>query len=156
MEYCKTQLGAEQLLYEGYRHQKNRNGTNGKVFWRCHDRLCTGRVIVQNGPVVNKTEHSHPPSLASNHVEKYIRQTQDKCTTTTDTIPNLYNDILTDIPGTNYHETAIHMPTYPSIKLSLYRARQKKIPRLPRQSEDHTIEGEWTETMTHERFLLRV
>ena len=49
---------------------------------------------------------------------------------------------------------AAQLPTFPSLKSSLYRSRQKKFPPLPQNREDIILEGEWSQTTTGENFLV--
>ncbi|XP_060081931.1 uncharacterized protein LOC132561218 [Ylistrum balloti] len=46
------------------------------------------------------------------------------------------------------------LPTFNTAKSSLYRARRKETPALPKTLSDIRLEGKWTETSTGDRFLL--
>ena len=97
MEYCKSSRGGDQLLFEGFRYQVNRRGNNGKVFWRCHNRNCPGRIVVEHETVGSKTQHSHQPDNNSDNVKNLISTLRTQCQESVDTIPKLYNDMLVTI-----------------------------------------------------------
>ena len=46
------------------------------------------------------------------------------------------------------------LPTFPSLKSSLYRQREYLIPRLPTSLLDIDLQDEWTQTTADDRFLL--
>ena len=65
-------------------------------------------------------------------------------------IPSIYNDALVDIAANSEEGESLagRLPTFPSLKSSLYRSRRSRLPPLPQSREDVTIEGRW-------QFLLR-
>ena len=72
-------------------------------------------------------------------------------------ISSIYNDALVDI-ATNSEENktlAGRLPTFPSLKSTLYRSRRSRLPPLPQSREDVQIEGRWQKTLSGEQFLLR-
>ena len=55
---------------------------------------------------------------------------------------------------TNMEEVAAKLPTFPSLKSSLYRNHRVRLPVLPQSREDVVFEGEWAQTMSGAPFLL--
>ncbi len=51
-------------------------------------------------------------------------------------------------------QVAASLPTFQSIRPSLYRSRRKRLPCMPRSRVDVHFEGEWTQTIDSKRFLL--
>ena len=53
-------------------------------------------------------------------------------------IPSIYNDALVDLASdmAENREVASKLPTFPSLKSSLYRARQSRLPIFPQHRED--------------------
>ncbi len=49
---------------------------------------------------------------------------------------------------------AARLPTFPSMKSSMYRSRRSRLPTLPQSREDIQIEGRWQKTLSGEQFLL--
>jgi hypothetical protein len=70
MEYMKWFRGGTVLLYEGFRYQINRRGTNDRIFWKCHDRQCKDRLSTQNDQVLSSTPHNHPSNQVDNNIEQ--------------------------------------------------------------------------------------
>ena len=51
-------------------------------------------------------------------------------------------------------EIAVNVPSFQSLKSSLYRTRLQRFPTLPQTREDIDFSGEWTRTASGEEFLL--
>ena len=49
---------------------------------------------------------------------------------------------------------AASLPTFQSIRPSLYRSRRKRLPCMPRSRADVHFEGEWAQTIDSRQFLL--
>ena len=61
-----------------------------------------------------------------------------------------------DIASAQEEESvAARLPTYPSMKSALYRARSSRLPSLPKSREEIHIEGRWQLTLSREQFLIR-
>ena len=63
------------LIYQGYRHSKDKCGRDGKQYWRCTDRTCKGRVHTTTDKdaelsVTHFIDHDHEPHLESTAVAK--------------------------------------------------------------------------------------
>ncbi len=50
-------------------------------------------------------------------------------------------------------EIAANLPTFQSVRASLYQARRKQLPCMPRSRTDVHFEGEWAQTIDGKRFL---
>ena len=67
-------------------------------------------------------------------------------------IPAIYNDALVDIA--TQVEVAARLPTFPSLKSSMYRSQRSRQPTFPMSQEDVRIEGRWEKTLSGEQFFL--
>ena len=50
---------------------------------------------------------------------------------------------------------AARLPTFPSLKSSMYRSRRSRLPTLPMSQEDARIEGRWQKTLSGEQLFQR-
>ena len=72
-----------------------------------------------------------------------------------DPVPALYQQQLQEISAReNLEEMATQLPTLYSMKCSLYQLRKKRLPPFPTSRNEVHFEGEWTQTIAGEPFLL--
>lgn len=155
MEYIKLSRGGTVLLYEGFRYQINRRGTNDRIFWRCHDRQCKDRLSTQNDQVLSSTPHNHPSNQVDNNIEQLKHVARENAKTSTEPVPAIFNDIVVHVAQHNDRDAMTTvLPTFSSYKSLLYHQRQKNYPELPETASDVNLEGKWTETLDSSRFLL--
>ena len=158
MEYFKTQKGGTGLIHNGFKYMVNRK-TSSKTLWRCSDRKCSGRVTTEGTTVKITGEHCHPPNEAKLEAEKLKTMLKSKAKESTAPIPKLYNDMLQEVrilqtENVNNEELISNIQTLPSIKTALYRARRERLPQMPTNRDEISIEGEWSVTSKGKRFLL--
>ena len=69
--------------------------------------------------------------------------------------PRVHHDSLQNI---NQHELsseiAAILPTFPSIRSSVYRQRRENLPPMPATADDINFDGEWSQTLNGEEFML--
>ena len=146
MEYIKSSCGGTVLLYEGFRYQIDRRGTNDRIFWRCHDRQCKGRLSTQNDQVLSSTPHNYPSNQVDNNTEQLKHVARENAKTSTEPVPAIFNDIVVHVAQYNDRDAMTTvLPTFSSYKSSLYRQRQKNYPELPETASDVNLEGKWTD-----------
>lgn len=157
MEFTTTQRGGRVLLLEGYRYQVNREDKKtGRIYWRCHDRSCPGSVSTQAEEVKSRKPHTHAEDRADNIVEKIKGQLRKEVRENTAPIPELYNNALGQVLlAEEATDVAATLPTFSSLKSSLYRNRLKNNPPLPKERSNVNLDGEWSQTAAGQRFLLR-
>lgn len=156
MEFTTTQRGGQLLLFEGHRYQINRKGKDERIFWRCHYRVCPGRVTTEGGNILSSKPHDHPADEIDNKVEKIKADLKKAARDKTAPIPELFNSALSQIAlEEDARDVAVFMPTYSSFRSSMYRSRLKTHPPLPTVRADIELEGDWTKTKDGQRFLLR-
>jgi hypothetical protein len=61
--YIKSQRGANKLAFNGYLYYKE-SAKGSRVYWRCEDRSCRGRVVETEGCHQEIQDHFHPPDAS--------------------------------------------------------------------------------------------
>lgn len=159
VKFITNQKGGQNLAYNGFIYRIiRRNGD--KSFWKCAVRNCPGSLSALNNIPVGfgRQAHNHPADEA-NVVAQQIRNIINKrCIEEVRPIPAIYEEELSKLRDNEWDDTAKsvvqRLPTFNTAKSSLYRARRKETPALPKALGDITLEGKWTETITGQRFLL--
>ena len=144
MEFVKTQRGARALLHEGYRYVVNRRGRDERIFLRCgKSRNCSGCLCTLKDEIISTNDnHNHPPDEASNEVDKIVDSIKGKVRTTAQPIPAVYTEEIQAIATHADRDTiAAKLPTFSSLKTSLYRQRRALIPPLPKTRDDVHFDG---------------
>ena len=118
-------------------------------------RSCKARVITLDDAVeVVRGEHDHAPCPAKNKAQRIVSQMRKRAREEVQTVPTIYRDALQTVNQDGERDAvAAQLPTFSSVKSSLYRSRQKKFPTLPRRREDINLDGEWSQTQTGENFV---
>ena len=123
----QTNRGGKYLHYEGYMYLKIREGKEGSIFWRCqlHKSGCNGRATSKGSSVVVRNEHNHPPAQATRRKEKAVANMRKRAREETTSINRIYDETLQVISAESGSEgVAAELPTFYSIKYSLYRSRR--------------------------------
>ena len=144
MEYFKTQKGGTGLIYDGFKYVVNRK-TTSKTFWRCSDRKCLGRVTTEGSTVKITAEHCHPPNEAKLEAGKLNIKLKSKAKESTAPIPKLNNEMLQELrtvetENVSNKEVFSNIQTLSSMKTSLYRARQERLPQMPSARDEISVE----------------
>ena len=157
MEFIRTQKGGEALIWDGAKFTLNRDMKNGTKYWRCGKRTCPARVTTEGNELLQQTNrHNHAIDGIEAKVEKVKSSLRKRAREEITPIPTIYNDALVDIASAQEEESvAARLPTYPSMKSALYRARSSRLPSLPKSREEIHIEGRWQLTLSREQFLIR-
>lgn len=99
--------------------------------------------------------HSHGPDEGRNAVSSSISRMRKRAREETLPVTQIYDQEVQRISTyTNMEEVAAKLPTFPSLKSSLYRNHRVRLPVLPQSREDVVFEGEWAQTMSGAPFLL--
>ena len=157
MEFTTTKKGARSLLHDGYRYTINRRTADGQTYWRCFDRTCGGRAVtdVNDCLVSANNNHNHPPDVVEVAVQKIKEEIKERSKAETTPIPRIYHDFLQEV---NQHilssEIAAILPTFQSIRSSLYRKRRENHPPMPATADKINFDGEWSQTLNGEKFML--
>ena len=104
----------------------------------------------------SKHGHNHSVDGVEAEVERVKHELRKRAREEVTPIPAIYNDALVDI-ATQVEDEAVaaRLPTFPSLKSSMYRSRRSRLPTLPMSQEDVRIEGRWQKTLSGEQFFSR-
>ncbi len=70
-------------------------------------------------------------------------------------VPRIYHDGLLQVAQESIRESvAPLLPTFSSLRSSLYRKRHQRLPPLPRSVDDLSFDGDWSKTLNGEDFML--
>ena len=89
-----------------------------RTYWRCSNRQCSARLILQNSALIKQTgDHSHPVDRCDGIVEKLKSSMRKRALEEVTPIFSIYNDTLVDI-ATNYEDVDVaqKMPTFAVVK----------------------------------------
>ena len=150
LEFIKSQRGALKLVYEGYIYQKDKAGKEGKVYWRCVDRRCQGRVTTQDErSIISSKEHNHAGDAAQVEVQKCRDSMKRNAIDTEETLAAIFSG---GVAGMDKDSRA-HMPTKNTVKRDLRRKRQRLLPPHPKTLAEITIEDEYRLTADGEDWI---
>ena len=143
----QTNRGKQQVLLDGYTYSQNRVNEEA-TYWRCTKRPCKGKITTVAGFLRNSFGHDHPPSNET--TVKFVSTMRKRARSETTPMQQIFNDELMkeadqDIPD---------IPTFPSIKSSMYRQRRTMMPVLPQTLQDVDLQGPWSQTHDGKQFLL--
>ena len=147
VEFVQSNRGKQQVLLDGYTYSQNRVNEEA-TYWRCTKRPCKGKITTIAGFLRNSFGHDHPPSNKT--TVKFVSTMRKRARSETTPMQQIFNDELMkeadqDIPD---------IPTFPSIKSSMYRQRRTMMPVLPQTLQDVDLQGPWSQTHDGKRFLL--
>lgn len=156
MEFITTQKGAQSLLWEGSRFTINRKMANGTIYWRCSKRSCPARITTDGEQLLQQTNgHNHPVDPVELRVEEIKSKLRKRAREEVVPIPAIYNDALVELSTQqDCASVAANLPTFTSVKSSMYRSRRSRLPTLPKSRAEITLDGDWVNTLSGERFLL--
>ena len=147
VECVQSNRGKQQVLLDGYTYSQNRVNEEA-TYWRCTKRPCKGKITTVAGFLRNSFGHDHPPSNET--TVKFVSTMRKRARSETTPMQQIFNDELMkeadqDIPD---------IPTFSSIKSSMYRQRRTMMPVLPQTLQDVDLQGPWSQTHDGKRFLL--
>lgn len=127
-------------------------------FWRCaQNRQCKGTLTTKEDKIISIADQMstiNPKMMqrfvASMAVEKMKQQVQEKI----NPVPGIYQQQLQEFSTRkNVDQVAANLPTFPSLKSSLYRLQRKHLPPIPTTREEVCFCREWARTDEGENFL---
>lgn len=159
VKFITNRRGGRNLAFNGYIYRVNRR-TDNKIFWRCTTSGCSASISTENDIPTGfgRQQHTH----AADHTEVVAKQIMTaisrRCTDEVRPIPSIFSEELNKLRDNEWDDTSRELierlPTFNTARSSLYRARRKQTPPLPKTTADIRLEGKWTETETGQPFLL--
>jgi len=121
---------------------------------------CPATINTRNNIPVGfgRSEHNHDSDQATIDAKQLISmirgRSKDECLP----IPSIYEEEVVKLRNSEWNDDTRDMvqqlPTFASMKSSLYRARRKDTPPLPQTRQVIELTGKWTQTTSGEDFLL--
>ncbi|XP_060086051.1 uncharacterized protein LOC132565428 [Ylistrum balloti] len=151
LKFVINKKGGQNLAYNGFIY---------RIIRRNGEKSCRGSLSALNNiPVAfGRQEHNHPADHAEVVAQQIRNSITKRCLEEVRPIPAIYEEELRKLRDEEWDEdckaVVQRLPTFNTAKSSLYRARRKETPVLPKTLSDIRLEGKWTETSTRDRFLL--
>ncbi|XP_064482479.1 uncharacterized protein LOC135395168 [Ornithodoros turicata] len=155
----KTQKENPCLHLKGYRYHKKRTNQNGSTAWRCASYLtsnCKASVITEGEQVRRRLhEHNHPADSAAALKDEFRGVLKDKARQSPHVAaPELYNAELLRISQTADRDALGELPTFNSLKDTIYREKNKLQPPLPSSAADVDLPDHYRVTEDGQPFLV--
>ena len=155
-----TKKGKDAIAFAGFRYRKDKeHPSSNTISWRCTERSCNGRLktsCTYENPVQTK-QHNHFPCPDRVLADETIERMKNRAQQETIPIPLIYKQEISkttaDLMLNNSKEEPT-MPSFYSIHSSMYTARHKSTPALPRTITDLTIPESLARTLSRREFLL--
>ena len=98
--------------------------------------------VFEDEIISRKDIHNHPPDDAEIEVEKIVHSLKEEVRATARPVPAVYNEQIQAVAcRSDRDEIAAKLPTFTSVKSSLYRHRRSLLPPLPKTRADVHFEG---------------
>ena len=158
MEFITNQKGSQSLLWNGSRYTVNRKMENRTAYWRCAKRSCPARITTQGSDILTQTRgHNHAVDPTDIKVETIKSNLRKRVREEVTPVPRIYNEAVVQLSTEeDCSSVAAQLPTFDSMKSSLYRSRRKRFPPIPKSRAEIEVEGEFTTTLSGDRFICRV
>ena len=148
------------LILNGFRYQKNKE-TASAIYWRCWRKECGSMAKTNyfdvNGEapairVINESLHPHPEDTEQirkdetiDRLKRAVREDPSR------PIKRAFEGLAHGHQGGGDRE---QLPEFHTVRTLMQRTRSALVPPVPRVIADVRIDGEWSNTWSHERFLL--
>lgn len=94
--------------------------------------------------------HDHEPNHVDMEVKKVVQGMKTRAKSETTSIPKIYAETLRTM--CDDEEVTATLPTFNSVRTSLFQSRREKYPPMPQSVDDLDFSGEWTVTDKNETF----
>lgn len=158
-KFVKTQKGKDAVVVDGYKYCFERKNQDETAAYRCVKYWaanCKATVLMEGEKVVKKTqEHSHPPSSVEVTEEIFRNSLKERTRLEPHApAPEIYKREMLSLVGRVDDDIIVSLPTFESVRSTIYREKRKQQPRLPREADDIELEGSCTQTADGRAFLL--
>ncbi|CAF0753084.1 unnamed protein product [Didymodactylos carnosus] len=123
----KTQKNKPCLLLDGHRYKQRRTNLDGSVSWTCTHELCSASVRTYQDCVVRRNDdHLHDRIIRVDPGHEFLARLKKRAYEDTLTIPRIYDEEVQNSINKHGKDIEKQLPTFSSVKSTLYRHRQKK------------------------------
>ena len=153
MEFIKSSRGGELLCLNGFILSINYQRAT-KRYWKCRKGNCKFTAVTeQNQLLSSKGEHDHPPEQAKIEIKKSVERAKTICMNEPlKPLKRAYREVFDEI-DLNNEQDLDELPSLKKFKPALYRARRKRLPKLPHTMAEVLPPEEWTTTEDGRKFL---
>ncbi|CAF1088937.1 unnamed protein product [Adineta ricciae] len=124
-----TQKGKPCILLDGHRYKHRRDNLDGSMSWTCTHELCSASVRTFGERVVRRNDdHLHGRTLRVDPQQEFLSRLKKRAAEDTVTIPRIYDEELARSVDEHSPEIRSHLPSFSSVKSTLYRHRQRDSP----------------------------
>ncbi|CAF2431049.1 unnamed protein product [Rotaria sp. Silwood2] len=121
-----TQKGKPCILLDGHRYKHRRDNLDGSMSWTCTHELCSASVRTFGERVVRRNDdHLHGRTLRVDPQQEFLSRLKKRAAEDTVTIPRIYDEELARSVDEHSPEIRSHLPSFSSVKSTLYRHRQR-------------------------------
>ena len=115
--------------------------------------MCPGRATTDESDQLLSTNnnHNHEANEVEVGVAKVLCAMKERAKAETTSIPRIYQEGMQSV--SQDADIAATLPTYCSIRTSLYSKRRERLPPLPSTIDEVDFSGEWSKTFNGEDFL---
>lgn len=158
LEFVKNKFGKDSLVLDGYRYRV-RSQRNTRIYWRCVTSTCPATVNTHDGHLVKRGyQHNHPSNQSKIDVMKVLQTMKERSRSEVTPVPTIYEEEAVKLRTPEWNDDTRQiveqLPTYYSVKTSLYHQRSLSRPALPKTTADINLQDKWCTTTAGEQFLL--
>ena len=149
--YYSSNRGGTKLELKGFVYNKDRT-VESKVYWRCEDRKCKSRIVMDGENLVKVSAHTtHGPCQFEAEVQKSMSRLKEAASASQEPPSRLINrELQTCFPA---HMRG-NFPQEDTARQRIQRQRRKVVPPLPKSLSEMNIPEEWQRTSTGDQFQL--
>ena len=153
MELIQSNKGGQKLCRNGYIYKK-KSRSNSSIFWCCVKQTmgckATLRTTVEIMHPIESKKHNHAPDNNEISVAKARTVMKLQAQTTHDKPGLVYANSVAHVE----EATMAHLPSVETCKKTIRNQWDPEFPAVPALLQDLIIEGEWTQTLDNQRYLL--
>ena len=150
MEFYLSTKGKDKLGYQGYRYTLDRK-RGDREYWICENQACKGWVVMDKRQIYSDTDHIQGPDIAATAIQQSVSRITMSASQSYDPPSSIINrELSQDLP----QEMRGHFLVESSVKCTVQRNRNKKLPSLPKSLHDVKLDGKWEQTADGQNWIL--
>jgi len=161
VKFVPNKFGRVRLELNGHQYMV-KTSRGHRRYWKCVVPQCSATINTHYDNITKMGNyHNHAPNKSRVKAENVINKMKERSIKEATPIPTIYEEERALLRHADYidanpdHEDVLaELPTFYECRMSLYRQRNKEIPKIPTTRNDIDLQGRWTETSAGEKFLL--